>query len=211
MGHLSFVCTFYFSIVLLAVFILRTRGPGRVRGSVSNLSPVRWGWSAANTVSLHRGKTGGVSDLSIYYLDHWLFFVISCTLSIPKQRIALGESRYLWGYLRSFLPSVHCHLARYLLNHRDKNYPPPRRLSYVLCIYKLQTELLLVLFLWYHNRLISKFPSPSLMELARMIMHLMRQNIWTTPKQLTCHVYVDITFCHLSYFLRNVFCIHEGQ
>ena len=67
--------------------------------------------------------------------------------------------RPLWAG-RSFWPSVHCHLARYLLNHRDKNYPPPRRLSYVLCIYKLQTELLLVLFLWYHNRLISKFPSP---------------------------------------------------
>ena len=96
MGHSSFVCTFYFSIVLLAVFILRTRGPGRVRGSVSNLSPVRWGWRAANTVSLHWGKTGGVSDLSIYNLDHWLF-VISCSLSIPKQRIALGESGYLWG------------------------------------------------------------------------------------------------------------------
>ena len=76
MGHSTFVCTFYFSIVLLAVFILRTRGPGRVRGSVSNLSPVRWGWIAANTVSLHRGKTGGVSDLSIYYLDHWLFSYI---------------------------------------------------------------------------------------------------------------------------------------
>ena len=39
----------------------------------------------------------GVLVISVFTIWITGFSVISCSLSIPKQRIALGESRYLWG------------------------------------------------------------------------------------------------------------------
>ena len=131
MGHSTFVCTLHFSIVLaiLAVPILGPRA--RVlRGSVSDLRPV-WRVSEAAGVDRHhffwyyRYRSQNMQ----FFRQNQVFITTKIICQNIFQFLPLWVR---WGEVWRFanLASQHCRpvspglIPRYLLNHRDKNYPP---------------------------------------------------------------------------------------
>ena len=162
MGHSTFVCTLHFSIVLLAILAVPILGPrARVlRGSVSDLSPV-WRVSEAAWVDSHH-------KLRYYRSQNIYNYIVKIRCSSQKNNCqnvfqwistALSELRRGLEICQPCLTTLPPCLAwpdtqPYLLNHRDKNYPPasayPPILHFVYFPTKFRT-VRLVLLLWHCN------------------------------------------------------------